>query len=160
MNSDKVVGNDASPRSAPHDVDATLRLIAGLPAPEGLEERVRARLRSAPRHARILEWPERFKSDGQWMRNAAAAAIAFVVVGGGWRVYSHVQPAKIIAMPSHISGGFSGASTMRVPQTLTGPVISHPAPAQPRANAEKKQSAAQVVAMPGHDAAGAKAAKQ
>jgi hypothetical protein len=160
MNSDKVVGNDTSPQSAPYDVDATLRLIAGLPAPEGLEDRVNAKLRSAPRHARILEWPERFRSDGQWMRNAAAAAIAFVVVGGGWGVYSRVQPAKIIAMPSHISapGSFSSGGAMRTPQTITGPVLTHPATAKPRPDAAKKQSGAQVVAMPGQGDAGAKAA--
>jgi hypothetical protein len=64
--------------------EATLRLIAQLPAPEGLEDRVQAQLRVAPRRARVLSWPAVLRSDSQWMRSAAAAAIVFVVVGGGW----------------------------------------------------------------------------
>jgi hypothetical protein len=64
------------------------------------------------------------------MRSAAAAAIVFVVAGGGWGVYSHVQQpqAKVIVMPMHVSiqGGFSSAGAMRTPNTLNGPVIAHP----------------------------------
>jgi len=123
------VGKESVPCSISPDADATLRLIAGLPAPEGLEDRVHARLRSAPRSARIIEWPSRFRVESPWMRSAAAAAIAFVVVGGGWGVYSRVQPAKVIAMPPHLAapGGFSNAGAMRTPQTLNRPVLAPPA---------------------------------
>ena len=68
--------------------EATLRLIAGLPAPAGLEERVHRALRAAPRESqgagRVLAWPARFRAkavlESNWMRATAAAAIVFVVV--------------------------------------------------------------------------------
>jgi hypothetical protein len=69
------------------------------------------------------------------MRGAAAAAIVFVVAGGGWGIYSRVQPspaAKVIVMParSGAASGFSNAGAMRTPQTLNGPVLTHPATTQ------------------------------
>lgn len=113
--------------------EETLRLIASLPAPSGLEERVHSALESAPRRGRVLAWPEGFRPQSGWMRTAAAAAIVFVVAGGGWGVYTRVgqnRPAKVLVMP-HIAapGGFSGANAVRTPQTLSGPTIA-PAPAQ------------------------------
>ena len=67
------------------------------------------------------------------MRTAAAAAIVFVVAGGGWGVYTHVQnvqqsqPAKVIVVPRGLQpGGFSGAGAMRTPQTLPGPTVTLP----------------------------------
>jgi hypothetical protein len=120
------------------DAETTLRLIATLPAPAGLEDRVHAALQSAPEQARgvgrVLAWTEqtghgpRGAANG-WMRSAAAAAIAFVVVGGGWGVYSRVQqPGRVIAIPVRVvaPGGFGGAGAIRMPQTLNGPVLSHP----------------------------------
>jgi hypothetical protein len=124
--------------------EETLRLVASLSAPEGLEERVevslRAELRAAPRavsgRARILRWPAALRPNSSWVlsslaRSAAAAAIAAVVIGGGWGVYSRVeplQPARAIAIPPHVaaSGGFSSAGAMRTPQTLDGPLVAHP----------------------------------
>lgn len=68
------------------------------------------------------------------MRTAAAAAIVFVVVGGGWGVYSrvqHGQPARIIVLPHiPVGGGFSSAGAMRTPVTVPGPVLTHPATPQ------------------------------
>jgi hypothetical protein len=67
------------------------------------------------------------------MRTAAAAAIVFVVAGGGWGVYMRVeqqnQPPKVIVMPARIpgAGGFSGAGAMRTPLTLPGPAAPQPA---------------------------------
>jgi len=117
----------------PSPAELTLRLIAGLPAPVGLEGRVEASVRAAakePGRARLLSWPAP-RWDSAWMRGAAAAAIVFVVVGGGWGVYSRVQPAqqpRVIAMPRTVApGGFSNAGAMRTPQTLNGPVVTHPA---------------------------------
>jgi hypothetical protein len=114
----------------------TLRLIAGLPAPAGLEERVHQALRDAPHElrggGRVLAWPARFRAkaalESNWMRAAAAAAIVFVVVGGGWGVYSRVQPGpagKVIVMPQLVpgSGGIKGAGAIRVPATIPGPKI-------------------------------------
>ena len=131
------------PKATQPDVDAaesTLRLIASLPAPDGLEDRIQAALKAAPRPARILQWPSAFRPGGNWMRSAAAAAIVFVVAGGGWGVYSRVQPAQpsqpahLLVMPPHAgaAAGFSSAGAMRTPQTLTGPVVA-PAAAQVKA---------------------------
>jgi hypothetical protein len=116
--------------------EATLRLIASLPAPEGLGDRVRARLAAAPRRGRILAWPAALSLGSGWMRSAAAAAIVFVVAGGGWGVYSRVQrpqPARVIVLTPRApaQGGFASSGAMRTPQTLNGPVVAHPAAAQP-----------------------------
>jgi hypothetical protein len=131
--------NTSSQNSVSGDAEATLRLIASLPAPEGLEDRVQAGLRAAPRKARILHWPAALLPAsglaGNWMRGAAAAAIVFVVAGGGWGIYSRVQPSpavKVIVMPARAgaASGFSNAGAMRTPQTLNGPVLVHPATTQ------------------------------
>jgi len=112
--------------------EETLRLLAGLPAPTGLEERVQARLALAPPQARVLSWPTVVQPGFAWAqsaiaRGAAAAAIAVVVLGGGWGVYSRVQPAQseqgMVLPHVAVPGGFAGAGAMRTPQTLNGPVV-------------------------------------
>jgi hypothetical protein len=138
--------------------EETLRLIARLSAPEGLEERVRAGLRAAtltelPK-TRILRWPVALRLDNDWMRAAAAAAIVAVVVGGGWGISSRFQPAQpssAIAVPLRGAGqtGFSSAGAMRTPQTLNGPIVAHPAalvtqPAKPAAKHATKTPVRQV----------------
>ncbi len=70
------------------------------------------------------------------MRGAAAAAIVFVVAGGGWGVYTRVestriaqnQPVKVIVMPARMpsAGGLQGAGAMRPPVTLPGPTAPDP----------------------------------
>ena len=88
------------------EAESTLRLIANLPAPEGLELRVKTALRSTPKRstASLFAWPSspfRSWAESAWMRGAAAAAIVCVVVGGGWQVYSRVQPKPTaLALPS------------------------------------------------------------
>jgi len=118
----------------------TLRLIARLPAPQGLPDRVRAGLRAAPRASRILFWRSPLVPPGGWMysglvRGAAAAAIVCVVAGGGWRIYSHVltiPAARAVLMPDPVTpmrpngSGFLPAGAKRVPETLDGPVLRHP----------------------------------
>lgn len=127
-----IAGNGAS-RQVSSQAEETLRLIATLEAPEGLERRVHEALRSAPQARKVLDWPIASAHGWMqgWVRSAAAAAIVFVVAGGGWGVYSRVQlsqPAKVIAMPAPATtpGGFSSAGAMRTPQTLNGPVLTHP----------------------------------
>jgi len=131
-----------SGRPRPHDTgEETLRLIAGLPAPEGLTRRVQAGLHNASqspdRTGRLLGWRTPLTPRGGWMhgsvaRGAAAAAIVCIVAGGGWTVYSRVSPAsaaRVIEMPPHIGpvgGGFAPAGARRVPETLQGPVLTHP----------------------------------
>ena len=139
--------------------EATLRLIAGLPAPEGLEDRVRAGLAAAPRRGRVLAWPAALSLESGWMRSAAAAAIVFVVAGGGWGVYSRVQrpqPARVVVMAPRgpAQGGFASAGAMRTPQTLNGPVVAHPA-AQPVESKAPPRSALKPVRRPRPVAAGA-----
>jgi hypothetical protein len=126
----------------PGEFEETLRLIARLSAPEGLEDRVQAGLRAspAPSTARILAWPSALRLDtalkSAWLRSAAAAAIVAVVIGGSWGVYLRVQliqPTRAITVPLHLStqGGFSSAGARRTPQTLNGPMVEHPAAALP-----------------------------
>jgi len=116
------------------EAEKTLRLIATLPAPEGIEERVKAGLHSAPRQAAVIRWPLAAGERTDWkqtsvLRAAAAAAIVMAVAGGGWEVYSHIRVAAApaaVTSPPVISGqsGLSAAGTKRVPQTLEGPVIA------------------------------------
>lgn len=138
--------NFVVPRDGAQAAKETLRLIAQLPAPRGLEDRVIAGLRSNPRAGRLIAWPVGMQMGSNWMRTAAAAAIAVVVAGGGWGIYSHVQPAgaaRMTATPPHVGAsagaGFSNAGAMRTLQTLNGPVVAKPADTQPAdANAAKK----------------------
>jgi hypothetical protein len=122
--------NNAAPRAVAGEAEQTLRLIAGLTAPEGLEDRVQAALAQAPRTARVLRWPlDRHWMHGTLARGAAAAAIVCFVAGGGWEVYSRVQPVqapKMIAMPRIATrGGFASANAMRTPKTVNGPTLTH-----------------------------------
>ena len=124
MHSEKTVRGFAEPGEA----EATLRAIAGLPAPAGLEDRVKARLERQPAgsSARVLEWPAGSWVHSAWMRGAAAAAIVVVVAGGSWGVYSRVQPRQMpIAIP-HLggAGGFSSANAVRTPKTLDAPTVT------------------------------------
>jgi hypothetical protein len=139
MSSNWTTGSEAGGGPAA-EAEATLRIVANLPAPEGLEERVHEALRTAPRAARVLPWPARLVAESAWVRSAAAAAIAFVVVGGGWGVYSRVQTAKVIEMPSQVSpgGGFANAGAKE--KTLNGPVIHRP-DAQPVVEMTPKKDA-------------------
>jgi len=133
--------------SAPASAEETLRIVAGLPAPAGLEERVRAAMRSAHQRnlqrstdgahgggrGRVLAWRTTLRPQSSWMRAAAAAAIVFVVVGGGWGVYSRVEqsrPARVLVMPRPAAPGFSGAGAIRTPQTIPGPTV--PPTVQPK----------------------------
>jgi hypothetical protein len=131
------------------DADATLRLIAGLPAPDGLEDRVKAgvRRRAAIRTGAVLDWPVGNRSDwahNNWFRGAAAAAIVAIVAGGSWQVYSHVQPKQAqIALPRvGGSGGFASANAVRTPKTLDAPTVPHaaiPADGAAKKRAERKK---------------------
>lgn len=135
--------------------EQTLRMIATLPAPAGLEDRVKAGLRSAPKTATVIAWPFASAggaSAGRWMRSAAArgsaaAAIVLAIAGGGWGVYSHIQVAPVPSafadpqMPG-TAGRFSTAGAMHVPQTVQGPVIA------PRVIEKKDQPPAKAVPLP------------
>jgi hypothetical protein len=129
----------------------TLRLIANLPVPADLEERVKSRLGRATRTGRVLFWPSGHGSGDGWRRNSAvravaAAAIVFVVVGGGWGVHTRIQPAtqsNVIVMPPRVNaaGGFSSSGAMRTPQTLDGPILTRPVAEAPAQAGEKLNGA-------------------
>jgi hypothetical protein len=122
-------------RGPASEAEKTLHLVASLPAPEGLADRVQEGLKQAHR-GRLLEWPMALMPGG-WMsapvlRGAAAAAIVCIVAGGGWRIYSHVQTpaaptAHVVVMPARVGtqGAFSNAGAMRTPDTLAKPVLTH-----------------------------------
>ncbi|HET6206820.1 MAG TPA: hypothetical protein VFD98_08425 [Terracidiphilus sp.] len=166
--------SDGDPQQSADSGEDTLRLIASLPAPEGLADRVQAGLRNPPRAGRVLRWQTPLHPGDGWMRggmvrSAAAAAIVCVVAGGGWTVYSRVLPAstaKITEMRPGVGangGGFAPAGAKRVPETLQGPVLSHPVaspPDQPAveirpaespqaAGQKKKKTAPKVATVPG-----------
>ena len=135
-----------SKNSSISEAEVTLRLIASLPAPEGLAERVQAALHAAPRRARVFAWP--VAPAGEWLRATAAAAIVFVVAGGGWGIYAHVQPGQAvpaIAGPGPhpgAPGGFSEGGAVRRPQTLVGPTVKTlPATVGPKLKAPMKTAA-------------------
>lgn len=108
------------------EAEETLRVIAALPAPDGLVERVRGRLQEAPQAAqsrtgfktgRVLSWP------GAVWRGAAAAAIVCAVAGGAWGVYLQVAPvmaARNVAPQVRVrpQGGFANAGAMRTPDSV------------------------------------------
>jgi len=134
-------------RAASHftegEADATLRTIAGLPAPAGLEDRVKAALRREPagRQARMLEWPRGSWAQSAWARGAAAAAIVAVVAGGSWSVYSRVQPRQAPIVLPHVggAGGFSSANAVRTPKTLDVPTVhAESVPVKKEADRKKK----------------------
>ena len=56
---------------AKHDAEATLRLIANLPSPEGLENRVIAGLRSAPRSSACFQLAGGTQSRGQLVTHSS-----------------------------------------------------------------------------------------
>ena len=129
-------------------VDETLRMIARMPVPELLEERVKAGLQLAEKPGRVLGWPSerRAGSRGAWMqagwaRGTAAAAIALAVVGGGWGIYARVEPAqsaKTVAVPAAKQDGtFSEAGAMRRPQTVVGPTVNPAVQSRPQTTQKK-----------------------
>jgi hypothetical protein len=133
------IANLSPSGNASGTAEDTLHLIAKLPAPTGLEDRIHAGMlahaRSAQRAGRVLAWPAAIRVRSGWIRSAAAAAIVFVVAGGGWGIYSRVQEphsAKVIVTPhGPAPGEFTNSGAMRTPKTLNGPVISSPATPQP-----------------------------
>ena len=134
--------NDLDRNAGATDAEETLRLIASLPAPEGIEDRVKSGVRAAYRQARVMSWPDASQNKAGWtqvsaMRAAAAAAIVLVVAGGGWEVYSHIRlaaaPDRRRGTAAHRGGRrSSAAAARRTPKTLDGPVIAVPANVKPR----------------------------
>jgi hypothetical protein len=143
------------------EAEETLRLLAQLPPPDRLNERVHAGIR----HQLALEStsPRRrgfwsLWSAGQRLQLSAAAALMLAVAGSMWTV-NHSRPmapaAPQTAVPQAItpeSGAFGGAKAERVPATLT-PIKVPPVPKKkpsPKGAAKPspKVLAAQPAAVP------------
>lgn len=131
----------------------TLRLLASVPAPQGLEARLLAKLGEGPQPKRVLAWPLRTAlAESAGMRAAAAALLVAALAGGGWGIVALTRPAQQAGaarstVRSGMGGsGFSSAGAMRTPETLKGPVVpmtvaAPPATtlvAAPEVEAEKK----------------------
>ena len=162
--------NDLDRNAATIDAERSLRLIASLPAPDGIEERVKAGLRAAPTQPGVIGWPVWSPTRAGWaqasyMRAAAAAAIVFVVAGGGWGVYRHfgLAPAPTAdAVQQRIEGGsgLSAAGARRTPKTVEGPKISGPetvrdgrdaggVSTKPRVHGDRRQEKKKRPSLPG-----------
>ncbi len=159
--------NDLGRSAGAIAAEETLRLVASLPAPEGIEDRVKAGVRAADRQARVMSWP-RPSEKARWtqvsgIRAAAAAAIVFVVAGGGWGVYSHIRLAPVptaVAAPQRgevgAGGGGTGmsaAAARRTPKTLDGPVVA------PKASTKQRTAEGKTNLLPHGHRAGSAAEK-
>lgn len=150
---------DADRTAGLTDAEKTLRLIAALPAPEGVADRVKHRLHAAPRKAGVISWPT--SGNARWtqlsaMRAAAAAAIVFVVAGGAWEVYTHIRIAPepaAVAIPQRIDGssGLAASGAVRKPQTLEGPVVAVHANVKQKSDVGDKAMPAKVHTTPAAD---------
>ncbi|MFZ0304885.1 MAG: hypothetical protein WAL75_19485 [Terracidiphilus sp.] len=143
LNAHNSVGSSGSGIDRASTGEETLRLVASLPAPQGLEERVHETLRTVRRQGRVLAWPLVLRADAAWVRATAAAAIVTIVAGGSWGVYSRIQPwqpAKALAAPARVGtmGEFSGADAKRSPQSLQLPQVSAPAKSAVPHQSQKK----------------------
>jgi hypothetical protein len=133
------------------EAEEVLRRLASLPAPEGLEERVKALLAAEPRMGRVLEWPRATdpgvrRADSGWRRGIAAAALVAVVTGGSWSIYLRTQaahPPAATVRPPWLAGpgNFSSAGAIRTPQTLVAPTV-HPKAQQEAAQSPETKPAA------------------
>lgn len=127
------------------DAEQSLRLIASLPAPVGLEDRVKSGLRSSSSQTSVIAWPLSSSNRSRWaqasyLRAAAAAAIVLVVAGGGWGVYARFGQAPAPAADAvqqriDLGGGLSPAGARRTPTTVEGPVIAVPSNASQQTDA-------------------------
>jgi hypothetical protein len=137
------------------DLDATLHLLAKLPVPAGMEDRVFAGVLSKPRKGRVLEFPGPLYAR-DLVRGIAAAALVLAVGGGGWGIYAHVQPnepARAVVAPRTMfqPGGFSSAEMIRRPQTLNGPVVKK---ADAATSTKSRETGVATVKMSSRAAAG------
>ena len=136
--------------------EETLRLIAQLPAPEGLADRMQGRLlaqlhqaKTVPARPTVLRWPAPLGWQAAWLRSAAAVALACLIAGGGWGVAARFgsAPNGSASLPTAtLPSSFSSAGAKRTPQTLNGPIVQ-PAPLPAIADKTAPQASSA-----GHDA--------
>jgi len=120
------------------EAEETLRLVAELPPPAELTDRVHQRLAQGLAEAGAARrgfWS--LWMPAQRLQFAAAAVLAVAVAGSMWGVYHGKNGARVVvapapvanpaANPSPAGGGFGSAGAERVPPTLT-PIKAPPAP--------------------------------
>lgn len=145
-----------NPTHETHEADETLRLLAELPEPDGLTDRVHQRLA----HAQVT--PERRGFWSLWLpaqrfQFAAAAVLVLAVAGSMWSLHrSHPPAAGAQNTPAPAAqggspanaGGFRNAGAERVPPTLH-PIKVPPAPKKkPGAGHAAKPSPKVLAAQP------------
>lgn len=115
-----------------HEAEETLRMVATLPPPAELTDRVHQRLAVEKATARRRGFWSLWMP-AQRFQFAAAAILVVAVAGSTWSVYHTNRGSKIVAPvprvadPSGIGGGFGTAGAERVPPTLN-PIKVPPAP--------------------------------
>lgn len=135
------------------EAEETLRMVAKLPAPAGLEERVQRRLNAEPLGREV----RRFSIWSLWMPGrklqfAAAGVLATAVAISSWSVYHGRQQAananaakQAVAAPakSTAGSGFAPANAVAVPRTIA-PIRVTPAPKRKPGAASTKPSPKKV----------------
>jgi hypothetical protein len=115
--------------AALREADQTLRMMAKLPPPEGLADRVHVRLRSQQaglESNRKRSWFA-LLAGPRW-QFATMALVFAALAGGGWNVY-RLNHSQVLVAPPHQAapGGFDSSHEMHVPPTLA-PIHVPPAP--------------------------------
>ncbi|HEX4322666.1 MAG TPA: hypothetical protein VHZ52_17255 [Acidobacteriaceae bacterium] len=140
------------PDESRHEAEETLRLVAELPEPAQLTERVHRRIADA----QVM--PERRGFWSLWLpaqrfQFAAAAALAIAVAGSMWSVYhGHPQagtakqsPAPVQSTPPS-AGHFDSAGAVRVPPTLKPIQVPQGSKKKPAASHAKTKPSPKVLA--------------
>jgi hypothetical protein len=137
--------------------EETLRLLAELPPPAYLRDRVHGRLAmEQAKPARRGFWS--LWMPAQRLQYAAAALLVVAVAGSTWSVYrAHPQGAAKVGTPTQAApvlrpaasaGGFGSAGAERVPPTLN-PIKVPPAPKKkPSASKTAKPSPKKLATQP------------
>lgn len=137
------------------DAEETLRMVAGMPAPDGLEERVQQRLDAElKRSERVRHSLWSLWMPARKLQYAAAGVLAAAVAISSWSVYhgqrmaANANAASKQAAPAPAKGtagsGFTPAGAVGVPHTLA-PIHVAPAPKRKPGAAATKPSPKKVV---------------
>jgi len=144
-------------------LDEALKALTCQQAPEGLEDRIEARLRQAlaaeRTHTSLLQRLQlKFAelSEGlqaNWMqsnalRGSMAVLLAALVIGSGYQIANRSNTAQSPALAPtapQSNGGFNSAGAVRTPHTIDGPLLPTETPA---ANAAQPQVASAAKAKP------------
>jgi hypothetical protein len=118
MNQNLYSGNESGYESR-HEAEETLRLVAQLPAPEELTERVHRRLHAASTSGRRGFWS--LWMPAQRLQFASAALLVVAVAGSAWTVRHAVRGGAATGQPALQS---SGQSIVQQPARQPAPQAS------------------------------------